>query len=348
MLTFVTTPPVRRGSLMRLMTRMLALALIGVVGVPGVAAAAPPRQDSVTAVGGTNLFSNIRIDVSSGPLGENPTGTVSFDVPSFGVHVANQPITCLNASGRLAAIGVPMPGTGFIGLVLVVADNGPAGSGLDRVTFSNLGEAPTACPAPFPGGESLTSGDVVVVDTGRRRGLGCGDEGHVHTGAPQCGQPGLTAGLKEDSVTGSGDFGLFTDLSLSVRSGPFGENPTGSIAVTVTFFGTRFETASISCLAVSGTAATIGGTLKPNSAGFSAVLAQVTDNGASAPDSYSASPLGSAPTTCPPPIPFVGFGTTGDIVVLDAGRRRGLGCGDPNHTHSEAVDCKPGPSAPTG
>lgn len=188
---------------------------------------------------------------------------------------------------------------------------------------------------------TLTSGDFLVVDAGRRRGLGCGDQTHTHTGAAACGQPGLTAGLKTDTVTGEGDFGLFTGLNLDVQSGPSGENPTGSLAVTVDLFGTRFESDSITCLAVNGTAATIGGTLKPNSVGYTAFVASVTDNGGLAPDGYSASPATSAPTICPPPAPFSIFGATGDIVVLDAGLRRGLGCGDPNHPHRDAADCKP-------
>jgi hypothetical protein len=300
---------------------VLALASLTVLCAPGVASAAPTRQDSVTAVGSTDTFTNLRIRVTSGPDGENPTGRVSFDVPTVGVHAVDAPITCLNVSGRFASLGVSLPDSGIGGVVLVVADNGPAGSGFDTVTFVSLGSPPSTCPKPFGGIGSLTGGDIIVTDAGLKPGLGCGDQNAPHAEASQCGQQGLTAGLKEDSATGTGDFSGFDDVAFDIRSGANGENPTGSLAVNVSFFGgVRLESASITCFAVRGGAAVIGGTAKPNTVGVTAAIVRVSDNrGFGVPDGFSAAPVAEAPTTCPPPTPFTTPGATGDIVVLDAG-----------------------------
>jgi hypothetical protein len=145
----------------------------------------------------------------------------------------------------------------------------------------------------------------------------------------------------QDSAVGSGSTAFFTSFDFSVTSGPFGESPTGHIAVEVAGFG-QFESSSITCMSVSGNAATIGGTLRPNTAGYVAVLATAVDNDAtnSGPDAFSASPVNSAPTVCPAPTPFSGPFAAGDIVVRDAGLRRGLGCGDNNNTHLESSECK--------
>jgi hypothetical protein len=299
----------------------LALASIVVLGAPGVASAAPARQDSVTGAGSTDFFTNVRIDVGSGLNGENPTGRVSFDVPSNNVHVVNAAITCLNVSGHFATIGLTVPGFG--GVIIGVADNGPASSGFDTVSLQNVNVDPTVCPQPFGGIGSLTGGDIVVTDASLKPGMGCGDENHMHAGSVLCTQKRLSKGVTQDSVTGRGDFtnSGFTNLALDIRSGPNGEQPTGSLAVTVAILGgARLEAASITCLAVRGGAATIGGTVKPNTVGITAAVVQVSDNEAfGVPDGFSAAPVTSAPTTCPPPTPFTTSGATGDIVVRDAG-----------------------------
>ncbi len=256
-------------------------------------------------------------------------------------------ITCMSVSGNAATIGGTLQpnSAGFVAIIATVVDNGPAGSGLDSFTATPVETAPTTCPAPFASSfGNVVTGDVAVIDAARRRGLGCGDPNHVHAEGVGCGEVPEFAGLKEDSVSGSGDFGFFTDLDLDVSSGPLGEDPEGHLAVTVGAFGTiRFETSSITCLSVSGSAATIGGTLEPNTAGFVAVLASVSDNDLTnlRPDGFTASPVPTAPTECPTPAPFSFEGATGDIVVRDAGLRRGLGCGDPNHPHIEDPEfCK--------
>lgn len=317
--------------------------LVVALASPGGAIAAPPAQDSAVGTGSTDFFTDIDFSVASGPFGENPTGHLSFTAVGFGTFEVDD-ITCLLANGKSATIGgtlEPNP-LGFTAIVATVTDNGPAGSGLDSFTATPVGGAPTTCPPPIPSGAgNLVTGDIVIVDAARRRGLGCGDANHTHIEASGCGGKPVFAGLKEDSVTGEGDFGFgfYTDLDLDVIGGEHGENPTGHIAVTA--IGIRFETDMLTCLAVSGNAATIGGTLKPNSAGFTAVVATAVDNDANGlPDAYSAGPVTTAPTVCPTPIPFSGDGSGGSIVVRDAGVRRGLGCGDPNHPHEVAGDCK--------
>jgi hypothetical protein len=321
---------------------------VGVLAValasPSGALAAPAAQDSVAGTGSTDFFTGIDFSVTSGPFGENPTGHLSFTTAVFGSFEADT-ITCLEVDGKAATIGATLKpnAAGFTALVVTVTDNGPAGSGLDAFSASPSSSAPTTCPFPIasPVG-NLPTGDIVVVDAARRRGLGCGDANHTHTEASGCGGQPAFAGLKEDSVTGEGDFSnfFFTDLDLDVSSGPQGENPTGHIAVTVPPFG-HFETASITCFAVSGNAVTIGATLKDNSAGFVAVVAHATDNSTTGlEDAFDAGPVATAPTVCPVPVPSAGFSSNGNIVVRDAGGRRGLGCSDPNHTHADSSECR--------
>ena len=56
----------------------LALASIAVLCAPEVASAAKVRLDSVTVTGLTREGEDVRIAVTSGPNGENPTGQVTF------------------------------------------------------------------------------------------------------------------------------------------------------------------------------------------------------------------------------------------------------------------------------
>ena len=295
----------------------------------------------MTGTGDTVTFTNIDIAVTSGPFGENPTGHVSFDSP-IGLIDTNS-ISCLAVSGRATTIGIALPpGAPFAALVLTAVDNGPAGSSLDQFGLHSIPPAPpTTCPTPLPIGEPVTSGDIVVIDAARRRGLGCGDPKHTHIEAAACGTSRETAGLKQDSVVGSGDFGsFFMDLDLNVTSGPQGQSPTGHISGIA--LGVAVESSSITCLSVAGKVATIGGALEPNSGGFTAFVANVADFGptGSGQDLFFALPQEAAPTTCPPPTPILNPGT-GDIVVRDAGHKRGLGCGDPNHTHGAGTECGP-------
>ncbi len=100
---------------------------------------AHPRLDTVT-VSGHNLivddFSaiDIQVDASSGPSGENPTGSASFH--PAGILPISGPVSCLNVTGNTAVITVQGPFAnlpGLLGFSLRVVDNG--GSGLDSFQY---------------------------------------------------------------------------------------------------------------------------------------------------------------------------------------------------------------------
>ena len=115
-----------------------------------------PTQDSLTGSG--PLFS---VAITSGPSGENPTG--SFTADAFGTHFQTTSISCLAVSGNVATFAAPVEpnaiGVTFIKLTFV--DNG-SGPFID--TLANTGTtSPPDCVSPIPGGAPI-AGDVVVVD----------------------------------------------------------------------------------------------------------------------------------------------------------------------------------------
>ena len=159
---------------MALLAPVAALALAG----PAAAGAPPPAGDSVrgTQDGPSWAFD---IDASSGPAGENPTGTVQIGpAPSFPLTV-----TCLSVTGNTAIIGftgaeqfmsIRFPVAGLIKVV----DGGGPGSGLDSFDWAyDTGPpdrvatlpGPTTCsgfPGPFPPAffEIPVTGDIAVTD----------------------------------------------------------------------------------------------------------------------------------------------------------------------------------------
>jgi hypothetical protein len=179
-----------------------SLALAAMVAAPVTAAGQSPGTDSVIGTAsdctkffeldgqifcGQRLF--ITVDVESGPVGENPTGTVSLDSlgPTPGSSFStDSDATCLSVSGRVAIIG--LAGHGFIrtfpsvvaGLVRVV-DAGGLDSGADTFEFAYQSApfsgpplpGPTNCstfPGTFPRDPFFfpdftnETGDVVVTD----------------------------------------------------------------------------------------------------------------------------------------------------------------------------------------
>jgi virginiamycin B lyase len=117
--------------------------------------------------------------VSSGPSGERPTGQVFFVTGERnGIMVASGAPTCLRVEGRRASIGVELapgdnpPGPPPRAAIIVVEDNGPAGT--DRLAVQDLpaGSAPSVCPSPtafqlgpgFPPADEPDDPGVVVVD----------------------------------------------------------------------------------------------------------------------------------------------------------------------------------------
>jgi hypothetical protein len=123
-----------------------------------------------------------------------------------------------------------------------------------------------------------------------------------------------------DSATGTGGTASYTNFVFDVRSGPVGENPTGTFVLDIPglFHG---ESTSVTCLLVSGNTATFAGTQISN-IGFTDFKATVVDNGPAGTglDTYATNGYFS-PQDCATPEPgFFGAQplTAGDIVVVDA------------------------------
>ena len=101
------------------------------LALPGVSSAQVSAQDSVVAFGDSGPFTNLDINVTSGPNGENPTGHAFVSIGSDRFISAS--ITCLEVNGNTAVVGgtlEPNP-FGIVGFLETLVDNGPAGSGLD-------------------------------------------------------------------------------------------------------------------------------------------------------------------------------------------------------------------------
>jgi hypothetical protein len=156
------------------MTRLavvVGLAIAALLGAPAGAAGQSPGTDSVTgsardcvSVFGldpcdrTILFN---VDVESGPMGEHPTGTVTWNelgLTPGGSTSARAEATCLSVSGRVAIIGVTgfwerfgVGGFGlqFTGLVRVVDGGGP-NSAADTIQTAYEHGGPVLPPGPPP------------------------------------------------------------------------------------------------------------------------------------------------------------------------------------------------------
>jgi hypothetical protein len=154
------------------------VALAALLGAPGVAAAQVALQDSAVgsgAAGDPPFGFSFRFAATSGPGGENPSGTANatdgFEF-AFGGSV-----TCLEVTGNSAVIGVenefladfPVAGT-----IISVVDGGPAGSQLDTIDlffFLNTVPTPDTCVPPTgipPTPSPVFSGDINVQDARAR------------------------------------------------------------------------------------------------------------------------------------------------------------------------------------
>lgn len=178
------------------MRRVLACTVVGLVllitGV-GQAAAQAPVGDSVTGdlSDPGDPFTNElglwvhEIDARSGTAGENPAGTMSWEIPSVKDITWTTDVTCLAAEGNTALIGFSGTTTfaGFRGSVAGIAqvvDGGGPASGQDSFEWAQVGSAfegldpipgPTDCSA-YPGPYQPDGiigfndfGDIVVTDT---------------------------------------------------------------------------------------------------------------------------------------------------------------------------------------
>jgi hypothetical protein len=143
--------------------------------LPGPGWAQVPGTDSVrgavTAADGPTNPVTITFDVVSGPLGENPSGSVLFQREAGFFH--RSAITCLNVAGNRATIGVRIveeTSGEFVGWTLNydVFDGGPGTQ--DRVAFDNIDNtgAPPSC--AFDAGPPqqefapIVAGDLIVTD----------------------------------------------------------------------------------------------------------------------------------------------------------------------------------------
>ena len=125
-----------------------ALAVGAALVLAAPAGAQIPTQDSLTGSG--PLFT---VAITSGPSGENPTG--SFTADAFGAHFQTTSISCLAVSGNVATFAAPVEpnalGVTFIKLTFV--DNG-SGPFID--TLANTGTtSPLDCVSPIPGGAPI-------------------------------------------------------------------------------------------------------------------------------------------------------------------------------------------------
>jgi hypothetical protein len=123
----------------------------------------PLPGGSVRGSADTFLSSNdprpvhVFLDARSGPLGENPSGSVQLTTDQGAVSGT---VTCVGVKGTLASIGVALQGTlpgGASAVVIHVATSTFART-MDIVAVNT---APTECPFPHGGGFSFT-GDIVI------------------------------------------------------------------------------------------------------------------------------------------------------------------------------------------
>jgi hypothetical protein len=123
-------------------------------------AAQAPTRDSVTGtaattvpVSGTEIGITLFFDASSGPLGEDPAGTVTTD---FGVGA----VTCMRVEGNRAVVGTSTPfpqgppGATINLLIFVVDQPFPDLIGIEPILGNN---PPVNCPAPDEHGDLQTT-----------------------------------------------------------------------------------------------------------------------------------------------------------------------------------------------
>jgi hypothetical protein len=121
-----------------------------------------------------------------------------------------------------------------------------------------------------------------------------------------------------DSVVGSGTI-RESLININVSSGPSGENPRGEASATIGgFFG--FLSASVDCLAVSGSVGTFAGAIGLSSFDDTHYKFTVEDNGPTgSPPDRVVSATATTPFDCTEPLDFGSFSTlVGDMVVVDA------------------------------
>jgi hypothetical protein len=168
---------------------ILTTAIVGMaLAVPSASSAQAPTQDSVTSEAGQPF--SIFLDASSGPLGENPTGSVRWHEGGGLGPTWRGDVSCLSVSGNVAIIGfgdgyfsafIPAVEAYWIAGLIRVVDNGPGPDDTFEWVELQTGEpglvgdplpGPADCSSFPPGGQifplsqnsPLAPGDIVVTD----------------------------------------------------------------------------------------------------------------------------------------------------------------------------------------
>ncbi len=191
---------------------LLAATLVGLGGASANASHTPDGQpadrDFVTGESGGEVqnpgtpvvFRPFSVfGASSGPSGENPTGTVRLDFDTrFGRStIATWEVTCLSVAGHQATIGGvaatnPFPGVLPANALFYVEDG--VGGAPDRAGLEPAPTVPPTCPAP-PFDETktaasvtgeLTVHDAVAIPTEPRQCFGGGWRGYGFEGLGKC------------------------------------------------------------------------------------------------------------------------------------------------------------------
>jgi hypothetical protein len=142
----------------------LALAMVCFVTT---ASAQTATRDSVTGIAqallpvpnapGVAIADDFNFDASSGPSGEDPTGTVT----SF--PLTGGPVTCLNVNGIDAVVGISTPISPG-GFLIYVSDQGTQGAGTDTLELVQVSGPPLVCPAPITPNRAIFTGNITVID----------------------------------------------------------------------------------------------------------------------------------------------------------------------------------------
>ena len=156
-----------------MLVAVLACATATALSLPAVARAQTAGQDSVEGSaqscpsettcpgGGFGLFVPLSVHAVSGPVGQDPTGTVTWaEEFAGGFSQSETTVSCLSVAGHVAIIGVagtrtitlPLGGVSvsIAGLIRMTDGGGPA-SGLDTFAFDvDQGPLPIPGQPPLP------------------------------------------------------------------------------------------------------------------------------------------------------------------------------------------------------
>ena len=141
----------------RWLTALLAAAVVLVA--PAGAEGQAPAGDAVIGHGVASFFGPFDIDALSGPSGESPTGTASFDTDEVAISGT---VNCLAVTGNVARFNLGGPRFAFF---FQVTDN--AGRGTPDTIAASAGPGnPNDCsPLVNPARTGVVlSGDISVVD----------------------------------------------------------------------------------------------------------------------------------------------------------------------------------------